>query len=384
MYYYKFVAIFGLILVLLLGACSISNIDSANTGKIHIKLDPKNLPSASKLSSIVKGIKLIPLETNSDCLIESIDDVFVGKENILVSTNGSREELLRFSSSGKFINNIGRKGKGPGEYTVIRGISVFEGQETVYISGRRGKLIGYTFNGGYIKGYPENKNYSESKMLNGISRIIVGNDFYEVKLVNLESRTVKEYLPITRKTKAWNPLFTGDENSGMFFSATGRDSVWQVSGDSLIPKITFDFGTGHISAQEYLSIAVQSLVFPHGKIYISHGALYGSGYYSIGIAREDENNSLNYFKLFIDKDSHETWHFNLDARSDDILFCSSTDFRIVSQSGEWVSVVSAYELIDAVDDIIGNKDFKYSPELISKIQNMKMDDNPVLVLYEFK
>lgn len=86
----------------------------------------------------------------------------------------------------------------------------------------------------------------------------------------------------------------------------------------------------------------------------------------------------------MNESTQETLHFANGPESDDILFCTSTDFRTVAHTGEWVSVVGAYELIDAHENIKNNSDFIYSQEIMTQLQKMSVDHNPVLVLYKLK
>lgn len=66
------------------------------------------------ISSIADSISYISLETSPNCLISEIKEVQQNSDKLFIrSKNG---ELFCFSKSGKFLNKIGRKGKGPKEY----------------------------------------------------------------------------------------------------------------------------------------------------------------------------------------------------------------------------------------------------------------------------
>lgn len=371
-----------LVLSFSLHSCNPSPGGNSSQQEIHIMINPQKLPPTGKLSEIAKSVRIVPLETNSDCYVESIGRIFFGKEHIVFSTRGSRNDLFLFTINGEFIRKIGRQGKGPGEYVNIRDISVLEDNKMVYVTtGTRGKLLGYSFGGRFIKEFPGKKVAQESKVLSNEQIAYVCLLDYEVKIIDFTNQETKNYLPITPQSKAFYPRFSGDQYSGVFFSATGRDTIWRVDQDSLRPVLIFDFGNGHLSAKEYLSAAVFGKDFPQGKLSISYGTYYGSGYYHTNLMREDENLSYDYFHVFIDEKSRKSWHFANNKKSDDILFCTSTDFRATTPSGEWLSVVGAYELIESLNDIQNNPDFKYSSKLIDQIKKMEEEDNPVLVLY---
>jgi len=100
--------------------------------------------------------------------------------------------------------------------------------------------------------------------------------------------------------------------------------------------------------------------------------------------REDTKKEYSYCRVVVQDKTGTIWHLKQGPESDDILFCTSTDFRTVAASGEWVSVVSAYELIEALPKIKDNTKFKYPQGLIEQIEKLTVEDNPVLVLYKMK
>ncbi|TKG94555.1 6-bladed beta-propeller [Puteibacter caeruleilacunae] len=82
-----------------------------NVETIQFKFDGKN-PTYDEVFS---KTEIIPLETNEDCLINTINqmEVWDGKFFIL---DWKQNTLLVFSDQGKYLNKIGSIGKGPGEY----------------------------------------------------------------------------------------------------------------------------------------------------------------------------------------------------------------------------------------------------------------------------
>jgi hypothetical protein len=65
------------------------------------------------LSSICKSVSYIILETNPNCLIRHIMKVLKDDQLLFIL---DLDKLLVFDITGKFINQIGTKGRGPGEY----------------------------------------------------------------------------------------------------------------------------------------------------------------------------------------------------------------------------------------------------------------------------
>lgn len=91
------------------------------SGKKVPVIHPDQVPKLEKvflLSELFSDFQAIPLETRKECLIQntmielSEDNIFVGTQNF---PNPAR--LYRFDMHGKFLNEIGRPGKGPGEHS---------------------------------------------------------------------------------------------------------------------------------------------------------------------------------------------------------------------------------------------------------------------------
>ena len=148
--------------------------------------------------------------------------------------------------------------------------------------------------------------------------------------------------------------------------------------------VVFDFGTGHLSSSEYLSILSSGKPFPPGKLSLWNGVYYGSGYYMSGLMREDKESGYNYYNIIINPDENKVWHFAPDKRSDDIFFNASTVFYGTSYSGEWVSVLPTDKLIDAIPDIENLGHYDFDKQTIDQIKSVSIEDNPVLILFTFK
>lgn len=107
----------------------------------------KNVP----LSEIATNIQYIPMETNIKCLLGQSPRIQITDHYIFISTD--MEHLYRFSRNGKFLNEIGRVGRGPGEYVKIINYIIDEKNENIYVNdspfGK--KIICYNFEGKYLQ-----------------------------------------------------------------------------------------------------------------------------------------------------------------------------------------------------------------------------------------
>ncbi len=376
---------FLLLALVLICSCQSPQKQNIPTGEIHLELDPFNLPPISKLSELAKSVRIVPLETNSSCIMGSTEKIFVGKDHILISTRGgSKDELIVFSKEGKFLNKIGSVGKGPGEYTDIRQFSAFEDSLVVYISPMMSrKVTKYSFDGSFLKEIPNPGGMGEPMVLDFKRIAYSGYQNYEVQILSTSKPDTQKYINIPKGTRSRMPFFSGNPHTGFFYTALGRDTIWRIDQDSMRPAVIYDFGSGHISSNDYFK-SRSPKGYPLNKLSIGTSVFYSSGFYQFYLLREVEEGQNPFCHIVLNAKTKESWHLSGSATSDDILFCSSTDFSTANPGGEWVSAVGAYELIDALPEIKANKSFKYPDDLVEQIENLTIEDNPVLVFYTFK
>jgi hypothetical protein len=374
-----------LLITIIVFSCQTPKQPAPKTDEIHLAIDPGHLPPFAKLSELVKSVRIIPLETNKQSLIGHTSAICVGKTSILISTAEMTPGIFRFSTEGKFLNKIGAMGKGPGEFTDISNLEVMPDSTTFYVQGRdMRKILEYTFDGKFIREIPFGRGMRNATILDKYRTAYTSSRDYEVRIVNSLKADTLKYINITPETQSAIPGFSGDPSMGFFYSALGRDTIWKIGPESMNPLIICDFGTGHFSSNDYIGSINRAGGYPPGKLSIGGGVLYGSGYYMFSMLREDDKKKYTYCRVVLQEKTGTSWHLEQDPQSDDVLFCSSTDFRTVAASGEWVSVVSAYELVDALPAIKASKSFQYQPELIAQIEKITNEDNPVLVLYQMK
>ena len=99
--------------------------------------------------------KYLPLETKEECLIGRIDKL-ESDGNQLFIFDESNSSVFRFSQKdGSFLNRIGNKGRGPGEYTGLADMSVDKKKKEVCLTDSRGfKLMYFNYDGNLLREEP--------------------------------------------------------------------------------------------------------------------------------------------------------------------------------------------------------------------------------------
>lgn len=90
------------------------------------------------LSIVVKELEYIPLETKPVCLLDRIDKLELTDSNIFIS---DFDRLLQFDRGGKFIRQIGKNGRGPGEYIHISDFCVDRPNKKIYVIAWSSKMV---------------------------------------------------------------------------------------------------------------------------------------------------------------------------------------------------------------------------------------------------
>ena len=80
--------------------------------------------------SQVRAVRLIPLDETEHLLGSNAEMYPLGQDYLLVDKQNAN--IFRFSENGDFINSIGRKGNGPGEFAGISNVQISDGNVTVF------------------------------------------------------------------------------------------------------------------------------------------------------------------------------------------------------------------------------------------------------------
>jgi len=139
-------------LVPLMTLCSGPRTDKIDNEKIQaINIDRAfNVEENRNLSEIARDYKWVKLETTEDCFISQIEKVFITDRNILVFDR-VRSNVFVFDLNGRFLNRIGRTGKGPGEYVKVNIVCVDNNDFCYLWDYMSHNLLRFSISGEYIK-----------------------------------------------------------------------------------------------------------------------------------------------------------------------------------------------------------------------------------------
>lgn len=134
------------IAVALLGLFACGTPSAVKMESVPTDLTPE---TSANLLEQVSGITLIPLETNDSLVIGGKNELLVEKGEYYVVNQKGNDRVFRFDGTGKFLNTIGTKGRGPGEYAGVVNAQI--SGDTVLIYSRPGMSVyAYTKDGAFL------------------------------------------------------------------------------------------------------------------------------------------------------------------------------------------------------------------------------------------
>ncbi len=233
---------------------------------VHLKLPDKGVNKLN-VSEFADTILYIPLETNSKSLLGGVFRTQITEDGILINSLG---KLFLFSKDGKFIRQIGKQGKGPGEYQFVNDFVAV--RDTIFISpSSKQTLIKYSINGDFIEelSLPDHfrmtwfditsqKKFVSYKGLQSGKLYVLNNNLSEIDTITINYNARANPFPTAQFDRYDQTLQNGSERR-LLFTDYISDTIWDISngkkeigyilnmGDKLIPeKYRFErFGRDH-------------------------------------------------------------------------------------------------------------------------------------------
>jgi hypothetical protein len=232
---------------LLLASCN-NSINSDLPYRIDLENSIKNVNSIP-LSTLGRKIEYVPLETDTACLIQNISNVFLTDSLIFVS---DYNRLLKFDKNGKFIKQIGTKGRGPGEYPSLGNFLIDEVNREIFILSSRIVLI-YDFNGNFKRDFKIDFPCRQF-ILNENSELIFHSfnlptpstdtvfSWYIIDRTGTILKKIKNTLPRTNKgvIVPVSPLYMYDDTP--HFMEFGIDTLYSYDNNEKKPYAIFHLG----------------------------------------------------------------------------------------------------------------------------------------------
>lgn len=343
---------------------------------IRFEKDPKNIIN---LSDVCSSVSYIPLETNSKCYINNISKIkFFGDSIFIINQLFMNvKEILVFDLTGKFLGNFGQTGAGPEEIDAPRDIVKFKDS---YLVWDKLKIAEFSYKGNFKRKLfnafvPGSSFFVESGTIN----FYHGTEFPGlISQYDFEGKLLRTLKPVN--AKLIGSTFEGEnlinvENEYHFF-APSFDTVWMFSNNQVLPKYIFDFA-GNMTLQKLF------MKFPD-KIPPEMAHILDNNPYSYVLSFME---SSNYIFLRCLKSDKQSFKVISKRNSQQIDFRKCNNNIDNGLSGTPISTFDDNFVIALEPVQILKHRNEFNSPSKSKFgiieQNIKEDDNPVLMLIKF-
>ena len=188
----------------------------------------------------------IDLKTEDTTLLSRVNDVLCFKDGYVI-ISGKRARY--FSNTGEYVSDIGRIGRGPGEYMELS--SFYSCGDTVCLYSYLGNrtLNKYVYSDGHFNfAYSEHFEPFYIQMVYGTDDF-PGCFFVQKKSdMNMNETASSESRAMPGGFVAASPFSVSGES--VYYSSYGRDTIWAYHDGRINPAFRYDFGNSGIKEQD--------------------------------------------------------------------------------------------------------------------------------------
>ncbi len=252
-------------MLMVCGSCG--RVASPPDALVRVMVEPDRITDTLGLSELFSHYEYIPLETVPEAMIGDVTGLLQYKGGYLVRDRKSRR-ILFFDGNGRYLRQIGRSGKGAGEYVNMNDMVIDPSDSSILLLCTvPKKLIWYASDGAFQREVPLDV-YAESLEIIGDRIFLYANshsgnqDGFQIYAVDRQGQRKSEWLPygsvksypISMTVNHSRP-FSKFNDSEMLFSMPLEDKIFSISGDTLREYLMLDFG-GHSLSAEFIEKTV--------------------------------------------------------------------------------------------------------------------------------
>lgn len=353
-----------------------------------INIDPRSTRVAL-LSDFFDTIYYIPLETKDSVVVGSIHKIEFFKNRVFISDNISNKVYV-FNMMGKYLNSIGKKGKGPGEISKISETAVDTFTNSILIFDfNLKKELRYDFSGDFINEKTNSRWITECCLLDSAKYICRTGNYYSadsdektVYKINLVSgeRIIKSFFPYKER-----PEITTYELSRIFTKTPYKLYIGQLFNDTIYEFCNEDIRP--VFRINYINSGIPSSLLAKSNSRIGE-KLWTNKTYAYGHQIVAENKSF-IFISFIFQNQHRYCIYSKATGNASTYLTFSNDL----DGGMFKSPIKTNLKDKVVCSILPSELTKYFNEARDKIKTAELVkicseinpiDNPVLMIFKMK
>ena len=353
-------------------------------------------------STFFKNPKIIPLETNRDCLIGHVTDlqVFDGCMYILDAIYAN--SLFVFNMDGQFIKKIGSLGSGPGEYITLSDFTLDTENRFIFLLDYGNRVQQYRLDGTFVRTITPNVQnifinsiqYYKEKLYLSVQAYQPSPTDHMLMEVDIENGKIRSsFLPLSYnkgwagRLKTGHSFFMSRFNAPPMYTHLYMDYIVAI-GEVITPFIelkskylTTDLDFENFKVDEKIPQRFEDAIMKLQKIWDVHGLIENDDIiifrYRYGFW--DYNTVIIYKKT--EKVELVKYLYN------DLIF--RIDNNGLNRNFAFSDAKGVYEilqtpLIEKFQESIKNNDIASEFEKADYLLKLEKDDNPIIFYYEYK
>lgn len=219
--------------------------------------------SSIPMSTIFDSVFIIPLESKNVPLIGQMETFQYFRDYIYI-LDKKKESVFIFTDKGKFLREVNRKGKGPGEYTDIKFFEINPYEGSIDIMSKTGSLYRYTSEGAFIESYSPPGDLRSASFFSNLNRdTIVFYTNSEPNRLTFFSKSRKSVISKDHKL----PVYDLNSSFSPFYKYMGNTYLYEgfepkrylITNARLEEHYSIDFGENQFTTKDIPEFGTKKL-----------------------------------------------------------------------------------------------------------------------------
>ena len=378
--------------VFLFANCGESNKKTTEESEslMQIVVDADDCQSVD-FNEISKNVKYIQLETNSQCLLKSIDKVQIYNDKIYVyNFMGDGGNLFCFDMDGKYLFTVGTRGQGPGEYVVMSDFEIDKRNNLLWVGDDAKKIMKFDLNGNFIEQFKTE--FSIRKMKPSLTdkdvmAIHLGyykdNEDLSFILYSLKEKSIlfsKTANSLIQRSFSMNVFFEYQDEIRSF--RVFKDTVFSIGKSKIEPILVVDFGKRSIPKDLLNDKSTRNIQSQFSKPENKYAGLMSDGVETSDYFMFSYNFSGASRKAIYSKHFRKTLNVSEVVIDGKTVNNAGRYFFNFYQNNKFISFLPAHLLIEnnETNSNIQKQQYGCYSNISDLLSNLKEDDNPILIL----
>ena len=352
----------------------------------------KEYPQKDLLVSENADVEYVRLETTDEVLLDGLAGLYLSVTDRYIVTNNSKEgRIFVFNRQGKHLYNFMRKGNSGEEFMYAKKVRVDDKAEEIFVLDARNKVLVYTLDGKFKRVLDLPKDMRADDLWNYDDEWLLSYDNYNLDrgdlpcaeqpffLISKKDGQVKR-IGVNAKDRIGPRIYfekngqrgvmavsmnyiykNGDE---FVLSELGNDTVFMLKNDEISPLLVRTPGSKDKDVRSMMSVPLKL-----------------GDYIEVVEAPKElkmESGKIETKSVYLNLKTDECFDLNL---KDDVNFVEPSAVR----SSEYVEAPKNHILSMPNTDRLfrWKEEGKLKGKLAEMVDEMKEDDNPILIIYKF-